>query len=341
MSQTGWQAISLALLCEAGDRVEEALLRSGHPGSVYCSGLAWQLAAWDSQDPARKAAVFRHKEAGAWFVGARGPLLGFQDALQPLEVDWSFGFSLIDPDPDIPARVDRLMDLLSDEDAVPSLIWLGGVPGRGPFLRTLQARCRNRFKVLTVPGTDCVELDLEEGVEAWRKRRTAKFRANIKRIDRLNTEAGHRFEWHARGEPVEDTGRLLDLIEDIEHRSWKGDDPGENIFRQKRFRSFYISLFRKTAENGNLRLALVRNREDEAVAYAIGGRLGRYFRGFQMSFDKACRSTGPGNWIQARMLDPLAQEGVTIYDLGMALPYKKRWADREVPLVNLMLLRLS
>jgi hypothetical protein len=311
--------VSLAELSEAGDRVEAQLLRSGHAGSIYCSGLAWQLAAWDSQEPSRQPAIFHHTDSDAWFIGARGPLLGFHDALQPLEVDWSFGFSLIDEDSDPGARVDRLLGLFSDSAVTPPLIWLGGVPKRGPFLPRFQEGCRRRFKVLAIPGTDCAAVDLSDGLDAWMSRRSAKFRANLRRLETLNTRAGHRFEWHRSGGPLADVDRLLDLIEAIEKRSWKGSDPGENIFLQPRFRAFYASLFRKAAAAGELRLALARDGTGTAMAYAIGGRLGPVFRGFQMSYDQAYRPWSPGNWIQARMLPALIEEGVTDYDLGMAI----------------------
>ncbi len=44
---------------------------------------------------------------------------------------------------------------------------------------------------------------------------------------------------------------------------------------------------------------------------------------------------GLGNLVQYNMIQWLCDEGVKKYDLGMDMPYKRRWAENRLEFINL------
>ena len=62
----------------------------------------------------------------------------------------------------------------------------------------------------------------------------------------------------------------------------------------------------------------------------VGGVFAGEYRGLQFSFDDAFRWLGLGNLLQLRQIEALCSEGVELYDLGTAMPYKERWAEQVV-----------
>ena len=78
---------------------------------------------------------------------------------------------------------------------------------------------------------------------------------------------------------------------------------------------------------------------DEDAGYILGGVIAGRYRGFQISYTEAAEPHSIGNLLQLHELRRLAAEGVTIYDMGMDMDYKRRWADQEMTTHTVMVVR--
>ena len=127
----------------------------------------------------------------------------------------------------------------------------------------------------------------------------------------------------ATGEGKDFYGRILA----VEHRSWKG--PERTGLMNAEMRLFYAALLRRLQARGRLRLRFARL-DGEDIGYIAGGVIGDQYRGLQFSFDDRYRDLAPGNLMQAVEIDALIADGFRVYDLGIDIPYKARWADERV-----------
>ena len=110
----------------------------------------------------------------------------------------------------------------------------------------------------------------------------------------------------------------------IEERSWKAIE-GVGL-RDGAFREFYRHMLQRLAMRGAARLWFGRLADCD-VSYILGGVLGTTYRGLQFSYDDAVADLAPGNLGQYHQLVELARQGITVYDLGTEMDYKRRWAD--------------
>ncbi len=90
--------------------------------------------------------------------------------------------------------------------------------------------------------------------------------------------------------------------------------------------------------SGRLRAGFARA-EGRDVGYILGAVRGRAYRGLQISFDEAWAAWSPGNVLQLAQMSALVAEGVTRYDLGMDMAYKRSWADEAVASETLIVFR--
>ncbi len=183
------------------------------------------------------------------------------------------------------------------------------------------------------PGIDCLQASLEGGLNGYLSRRSAHFRAATRSIKRKAEKAGLRFQYIAAGS---DGDSIFDRILKIEKLSWK-QEAGESVFLLQDHRHFYRELFQRAAAKGCLRVVFGQNTEGADIAYTAGGILGKTYRGFQMGYDGHYAACSPGNLAQLEMIAGLAGEGIEVYDLGMAIDYKKRWAERLLRLANFII----
>ena len=297
----------------------------------FCSASAWQLAAHLCLYPRRETIILKRDDN--WQLWAVGPLYQFQTVLQPLEADWFFGSPVIGPEPGAAARF--LLDSLEALGRTYPLIWLGGVPTDSIFYQLILTRFRKAFRLFSLPGCDCQVASLEGGMEAFLRRRSGRFRGMVRRVEERARERGIETEY-LRG--VGDARALFSRLVQIENRSWKAG-AGESIFGQDRFRRFYLELIERLGRRDRFRaLILKRGRKD--IAYAMGGLLGNRYRGFQMAYDRRYEKESPGHLSQIRLIRALGHEGVTEYDLGMAMAYKARWSDAIRPVTNILLMKI-
>jgi CelD/BcsL family acetyltransferase involved in cellulose biosynthesis len=79
----------------------------------------------------------------------------------------------------------------------------------------------------------------------------------------------------------------------------------------------------------------------EDVGFILGGVRDGTFRGFQFSYDERLKDVSLGGLLQLEQIRDLAAEGITTYDMGMDLEYKRRWADQPMDTVTIAVVRRS
>lgn len=296
----------------------------------FCSGSAWQLAAREhlhgGADGGRREWIVERD--GAWLLFAEQDQRG---VWFPFEVAWMFGSPLV-------GGAEAARTLLVEAAAAeasrvgnPSAFFLGGLVRGGAMhsaLRSLEPRSRI---LRDYPGTDVMMIDLGEGLEAWLRRRSRKFRRTLREASA--ERAGLEILDLSR----EDAATLYERLLAIQRRSYKWRE-GTDIFQIPGYAAFYRELLEDLQATGGLR-ALVARRDGVDLAHIFGGVRGDVYRGLQMSYVEEARDLALGNRLQFENLRRCAAEGIATYDLGMRAPYKERWADRAEPRVGVFWVR--
>lgn len=83
----------------------------------------------------------------------------------------------------------------------------------------------------------------------------------------------------------------------------------------------------RLAARDHLRV-LIATAAGEDIGFILGGVRGDTYRGLQLSYHRAHATAGIGHLLQMAQIRQLDAEAVTLYDLGMDMPYKQRWTDR-------------
>ncbi len=296
--------------------------------STFCSGSDWILAANETLHSARSMHLWERDDH--WMACAMGELTPFTRVLQPLEMTWAFGCPLVGAD--ISSRISLLLDVMREPNLFWQVVMLTGVPEDSVFWRELQQRLSGYYSYEVFEGAHCIQSEIHDGPEDFLKRRSTKFRANLRRSDRQAASQGLEYDWVT---DFSDPYRLFERMMAVERNSWKYNT-GRSIFLIGRYRAFYEALLHRLATNNRLRLLFAQwNGQD--VGYVYGGVLNNVYRGFQLSYDDNFSSLSLGHLVQWHMIQKLAEEGVNLYDLGMVMDYKKRWADRTLRLLNVVI----
>jgi CelD/BcsL family acetyltransferase involved in cellulose biosynthesis len=202
---------------------------------------------------------------------------------------------------------------------------IGGLIRGGAMYRAVVS-LQNRSRVWReFPGTSVMMIDLDNGLEAWWKRRSKKFRRSLGMAGAFpeeNSADGIEFI-DVSPDPPE---ALFERILTIQQRTYKWRE-GTDIFQIPAYTAFYRRLLEDLHGSGGLRVLIAR-RNGVDLAHIFGGVRGTIYRGLQMSYIEEARDLGLGNRLQLENLRRCAAEGVRTYDLGMHAPYKERWADR-------------
>ena len=180
------------------------------------------------------------------------------------------------------------------------------------------------------------QASLEGGPDGWLGRRSAKFRSSLRAA--LRKARSERLEIEPAFNPDPEAMDAVFLrILAVEQASWKGSHGTGLLVRD--MESFYRGLTGRVARRGALRVMFLR-RGDLDVGYILGGLIGQTYRGFQFSFDKRFGHLSLGNVMQYEKIVQLCEEGVQVYDLGIDMDYKRRWAETAVDTVSLAIMRL-
>jgi len=178
-----------------------------------------------------------------------------------------------------------------------------------------------------MPGTSRNVEDHGSASAAYWGRRSRNQRRSVERTRRRAEEAGFTLE---APEVTKESGLpLYRRIMQVEKSSWKGQQ-GTGLTEEP-MRSFYELMLPRLCENGSLRLHFARLGGQD-VGYICGALFANTYRGLQFSYAEEYQDFALGNYMQALVIEELAQAGVELYDLGATSGhYKERWADREVP----------
>jgi CelD/BcsL family acetyltransferase involved in cellulose biosynthesis len=195
---------------------------------------------------------------------------------------------------------------------------IGGIRKEGQLHRELVSIREETIQFEEFSTTDCMIIDLSDGVDRWLQRRSKKFRKSLRQSTGL---AGLEIDDASKTKP----DVLIERILHLQKRTYKWRE-GTDIFQMKQYADFYEAIIRRLHTSGELRV-LFATEEQEDIAYIFGAVTGQVFRGFQMSYVEAAKERGIGNALQLENIRQSAAAGITQYDLGMHSPYKERWAD--------------
>lgn len=306
------RSLSYAEFCGTAGHYQASVAKTPEIAE-FCTGPIWQQAAHDAlHGIGEEANHLIVEDGGQWltFVEREQPRVFF-----PLESAWMFGCPLVGE----PARVVALLrDIPGKLVEGPIGFCVGGVRKEGQLRRELESIREATLQFEVFPTTDCMILDLADGVDRWLQRRSKKFRKSLRQNTGL---AGLEIDDASETEP----DALIERIIRLQRRTYKWRE-GTDIFQMKQYADFYEAIIRRLHASGELRV-LFATEEQEDVAYIFGGVTGHVYRGFQMSYVESAKERGIGNALQLENIRRAAAAGITRYDLGMHSPYKDRWAD--------------
>ena len=296
---------------------DEAVSRT--PGiDHFCSSSFWVLPAATHLMSAGAPWV-RHVD-GAYIALARSDHGPRTTVLHPLEAMWALPSPLIGA---APSELTEFFLRTLDADNGWNAAVLTGLNESSALWKKLLPTLSKRYVLSRGPITRRYAVDLTEGIDGFLRHRSAGFRRNIRKAERRARHRQLEFEI-ADTCAGEDADASFDRLLAIERRSWKGRR-GVGIDTEPMC-SFYRDMNRRLVERGARRLVFAIMEGDDA-AYIFGGVFGTTYRGLQFSFDDRYRAHSLGNLCQLEEIRRLGGEGLELYDLGTAVPYKKRWGD--------------
>lgn len=293
----------------------------------FCSSLDWLLPAHEAFIPDHPLHLRRSQSGFVTLARGFNPRIGRY--LQPLEASWCLASPFAGSD--IEALVDEFAEECESRLVDWDLLYLSGIPPDTPLFRRLVAAFGLRHRIGLGHRTARYVASLEGGIDAYLSRRTSKFRANLRRAERLAEDEGitveRVFHCDEAGAP-----ELYERILAVEERSWKG--MGGTGILDGGMNTFYRIMLPRLARRDSLRVVFLR-RGDEDVAFVFGGMFGTTYRGLQLSYDDDYGKLSLGNLAQLEMIRALCADGVGAYDLGSELDYKSRWAESQMETVTL------
>lgn len=282
---------------------------------VFCSSSDWALAARDAWAPGAPTHLARGAHGYAVFVRTTDKL-GAQ-ILMGFDTEWGFACPIVGHD-----GVAKEVAASLDTETWHAILLPGLVPG-ARLMRAVVAAFR-RHEVRMGPVLTRWVASLEGGLDGYLSRRSAKHRSNLRGAARRARSDGITFE----------RGGTLERAVAVERRSWKGAE-GTGLLVPE-MRAFYGSLLARLGDRARMVFA---RRDGEDVGYILGGVRDGTYRGFQFSYDRRFARLSLGSLLQVQQIAALAEEGVSTYDMGIDLPYKRRWADGSVDTVTLAVIR--
>ncbi len=315
----------------------EVASRSGRP-DPFCCTPAWQMAFHDAFSPSRR--LLLHVEEGNVLAFAEMALSSGRPCLVPLESHWLSGCPLLGPDAEeLFAWTCALLPRVYGNTAPAFLI--SGLEKDAPLLVNIQKRFETFFRFLPQPVLLQRSASLEGGMDGYLSRRSANFRAKMKKARRRADAGGVLFERFLPSTPEEADAVYARMLA-VEEKSWKGR--GHCGMTETPSRQFYHAMIRRLAlyRGGRVMFAV---HDGTDIGFIFGGMAGPYYRGQQFSYDAAWKSFSIGDLLQMEQLGWLCEENAIRYDMGMsdipAMAYKTRWAEKEQALTAWLLLPYS
>jgi hypothetical protein len=293
----------------------DALVRESLGIDRFCSSSDWVLAARDAWAPGAPTYLARGAHGYAAFVRRTEPsgarlLTGF-------DTEWGFASPIVGHD-----GVAKEVALAIEGEPWHAILLPGIVPG-SRLMRAVVAAFRHH-EVRLGPTLTRWAASLEGGLDGYLARRDKKLRSNVRRAAKRARSEGISFERHG----------TLERALAVERRSWKGA-AGTGLLVPE-MRRFYGALLARLGDRARMVFA---RRDGEDVGYILGGVRDGTYRGFQFSYDARFAHVSLGGLLQVEQIAALAEEGIATYDMGIDLPYKRRWADGPVDTVTLAVVR--
>jgi hypothetical protein len=289
----------------------------------FCSSSYWILPAFHALFPSHEAWIRSAETTDGYVALARGyhPRIG--NYLQPLEASWGLANPIIGCE--VPPLVDEFARHADAERREWDMLFLSGLFEDSEQSDALVRGFEFEYTVGVGPSMGRHIASLDGGFDDWFERRSSKFRSNIRRAERKADEAGVETEYRSEFE-VGASEAVFERILAIERNSWKGEN--NSGIASGPMHDFYGQMIPMLIQDGAFRAAFLTLDETD-IAYCFGGIFERRYRGLQLSFHDDYGDYSPGNLAQIAMLRGLCREGVQTYDMGQAMEYKSRWADRR------------
>ncbi len=281
---------------------------------AFCASTIWSFSAATSFPHAADPVVVGTGDA---FCGMRSLVTeDGRPVLVGLDPVWGFAMPLVGPPMAAAATLAARLSLEPFDLAV--------VAGQSDDTAMLAAMARTvgeSYRLFRGATQQRLRADLSTGVESWFRRRTPRFRQRLRGLRRVADE---------RGLDIVDLSSMapdavFDRILAVESTSWKGDDgtglAGDDLA------TFYRQICHRLAAQDHLRV-LVARLDDHDVGFILGGIRGDTYRGLQLSYARSVHDLGVGHLLQFHQIERLVTERIGVYDLGMDMEYKRRWADR-------------
>lgn len=293
----------------------DAVVRESHGIDRFCSSSDWVLAARDAWAPGAPTFLARGAHGYAAFVRRTEP--NGAQLLTGFDTEWGFASPLVGHD-----GVAREFAAAVEGEPWHAILLPGLLPG-ARLMRAVVAAFRHH-QVRLGPTLTRWVASLDDGLDGYLSRRDAKLRSNLRRAAKRARAEGITFET---------TGSLERALA-VERRSWKGVACTGLLVPE--MHAFYRALLARLG--GRARMVFAR-KDGEDVGYILGGVRDGTYRGFQFSYDEGFAHVSLGSLLQVEQIAVLAAEGIGTYDMGIDLPYKRRWADGAVDTVTLAVVR--
>ncbi|HUS64759.1 MAG TPA: GNAT family N-acetyltransferase [Kofleriaceae bacterium] len=305
----------------------DACVRASADIDHFCSASDWILPAAEALMPPRLPWLRQSEHGYVALMRERHP--GGM-VLQPLEAMWGLACPIVGAEvAALSAELSAELRATAPRDALMLCGLQQGTPRFGAVVRALGQTHRLRLGMVTRR----FGASLAGGVDGFLSRRSANFRVALKRAQRRAEARQIRFVPAPVGTAQADADRAYDRLLAVEARSWKGRD--EVGIASTEMLAFYRVMIRRLARRGALRLMFAVD-GDTDVAYILGGLFGSTYRGLQFSFADGYDALSLGNLCQLEQIRALCDEGVTFYDLGAEVEYKRRWGETLRETVTLL-----
>jgi hypothetical protein len=283
----------------------------------YCSRTDWILPFHASFTPLAPLHIWHEEES--FVVLAQGRPAEEKTLFSSVDSMWGFATALVG------GQSPRMLGSICRDILYKGHLILYGLPNDRAFLDAVAGRTASTHRAFLLnPVSRCVA-SLQGGMEGFLSRRSSKFRVNMRRASQRVADAGVLLRCIDRA-PADTVTAFYSELLAIESRSWKGQS-GEGADKPP-MKDFYRHMFERIGPAGLLRM-IVAELDGRQIGYLHGAVVNGRFRGLQFSFDDRHRSLSLGNVLQLKMLEWLCREHAELYDLGMAVPYKKKWAELE------------
>jgi hypothetical protein len=293
----------------------------------FCSSSSWILAAAGALMPPRAAFCFRGKHG--YFAAMRGVHPAGFPYIEPVELAWGLASPLVGRDAS--SLVAEVVPLLAGRRDW-QLAILAGMTAFGPQRKALDAALPARWERRRGQPTLRHVASLDGGLDGFLGRRSRELRKSLRKSLRAAEAAGLTFE----AARETDARALYDRVQAIEAHSWKAQE-GVGIHAGP-MRAFYGAMLPRLVALGQHRCLFARQGERD-VGYILGAVWAGEYRGLQFSYAAELEKLGVGGLLQYHQIAELCQAGVTRYDLGTEMDYKRRWAEDIMETEMLVLVR--